>query len=84
MQARQEQELQIRAALQSVLEPAAFERLANVKISSPDLYERVAAFLLYAARQGQLKGKVSEEQLKLVITKALSQRREPKISFSRK
>lgn len=84
LQAKQEQEQQIRAAMQAIMDPAAFARLSNVRLSNPDLYERVAAFLLYAARQGQLKGKVTEEQLKLVITKALSQRREPTISFSRK
>ncbi|OIO26715.1 hypothetical protein AUJ14_01070 [Candidatus Micrarchaeota archaeon CG1_02_55_22] len=84
MQAAQEREATIKSALKQAMEPAALERLANVKLSNAELYEQVASFVLYAARQGQLRGKVTEEQLKLIIGKVLSQRRETKISFSRK
>lgn len=84
LQAKREAEMQLRQALQQLLETAAFERLANIRMSNPSLYEQIASVILYLQRQGQLKGKLSDEQLKQLVARMLSQKKEAKITFARK
>ncbi len=81
--AAREREAQLRTFLQRVLEPDAYERLANIRISHPDLYEKLAAVLLNLAQSGQLPAKVSQDMLKKLIGR-ISPHRETKISFARK
>ena len=73
----------LKAMLRQATEPAAYERLQNIRLSSPELYEQLARLVLYLRQQGQAK-KVSEDLLKQLITRILSQRKESKISFARK
>lgn len=81
--AAREREMQLRALLQNILEPAAYERLSNIRLSNPGLYEKIASVLLSLAQSGQLGGKVSEEKLKSLVAR-LTARPETKISFARK
>ena len=70
--------------LQQLLEPAALERLNNIRMSSPDLFEQLVQLLVTLYQQGKISGRVSEEQLKSLVARVLESKREPKITFSRK
>lgn len=77
-QARQA-ELQRRSLLQKLLEPAAFDRLANIRLSNNELYEQLVSTLAYLSQKGALRSRVSEDQLKQLAAKIIGQRREPTI-----
>ena len=81
---RKEQDLRIKMAMQKMLEPAANERLNNIRISSPEMYEQLVQILVTLYQQGRIQGKVSEEQLKALVARVLESKREPKITFARK
>ena len=78
-QSRAQQEAQIKAVLRTLLEPAAYERLNNIKLSSPPVYSQVVQIIVYLYQNKQLPQKVSEEWLKGVVAKILSQKRETTI-----
>ncbi|KAI0692994.1 hypothetical protein C8T65DRAFT_586147 [Cerioporus squamosus] len=62
--AKQAAEEQMRRdLLATVLDPAARERLARIALVSPDRARQIEAILLRMAQSGQLRGRVSEEQL---------------------
>ena len=77
-------ELGLRMALQQLLEPAAFERLTNIRLSNPPLYQQVASMVVSAYKSGQVSGKLSEEELKKLVSRLVAQRKEPEIKFMRK
>ncbi len=83
-QKRAEQEAAVKGMLRQVMETPAYERLQNIRLSNPELYGQLVKLLAYLVQQGQLKGKVSEEQLKALVAKILSQRKETTIRFARK
>ena len=82
--ARREADLRTRAFLQAVLEPGAFERMRNIAISNPDLYRGLTQMLMALYQEGKLPRRVTEEELKALLARVLSQRREPTIKFLRK
>jgi len=65
MQADEEQ----RRVLMAILEPEAFSRLANVRLSNPKLYQKLVSLLFNLVQSGQLKGRISEAQLKGLLLK---------------
>ena len=80
MQKAQQAEQELKLLLRSILDPAAFERMMNIKMSSPETYMQVAQVLIYSYRNGQLRGVVSEQQLKQIASQVISStRRETKI-----
>ncbi len=81
--AAREKELQLRMLLKQVLDSSAYERLTNIKLSNPELYEKIASLLLSWAQSGQLSSKISEEKLKLIASK-LSPHRQTSITINRK
>ncbi|KAI0747626.1 DNA-binding TFAR19-related protein [Daedaleopsis nitida] len=52
-----------RDLLATILDSAARERLARIALVSPDRARQIEAILLRMAQSGQLRGRVSEEQL---------------------
>ncbi|KAI0806932.1 DNA-binding TFAR19-related protein [Fomes fomentarius] len=52
-----------RDLLATILDSAARERLARIALVSPDRARQIEALLLRMAQTGQLRGRVSEEQL---------------------
>ncbi|KAI0637405.1 DNA-binding TFAR19-related protein [Trametes polyzona] len=63
-QAKREVEEQMRRdLLATVLDNAARERLARIALVSPDRAQQIEAILLRMVQTGQLRGRVSEEQL---------------------
>ncbi|KAI0654784.1 hypothetical protein C8Q70DRAFT_925216 [Cubamyces menziesii] len=63
-QAKREAEEQMRRdLLATILDTAARERLARIALVSPDRAKQIEAILLRMVQSGQLRGRVSEEQL---------------------
>jgi len=60
---RSAQETMKRDMLATVLDPAARERLSRIALVSPSRSAQIEGILLRMAQSGQLKGRVSEEQL---------------------
>jgi len=62
--AKKEQEEQMRRdLLATVLDTAARERLSRIALVSPERSKQIETILLRMAQTGQLRGRVSEEQL---------------------
>ena len=79
MQAEQER----RAQLKRMMEPDAYERLMNVRISNNELYAQLVELLFAMARSGRVQGRITEEQLRSLLAK-LTYRPEPRIEFKKK
>ncbi|MBI2970882.1 MAG: hypothetical protein HYY37_00510 [Candidatus Aenigmarchaeota archaeon] len=79
---QQMQQQQIEATLKTIsmqiLEPRARERLANLKVVKPDMAMQLEAYLAQLHHAGQLRGRISEEQL-IAILKKLSSKRDIRI-----
>jgi len=78
-QQKQAAEQKIESMLKSILEPEAKARLKNVKLINEQLYWNVVQQLLSFAQSGRIKGQVTEEDVKKLLS-ALSQKRNIKIT----
>jgi len=79
LQQAREEELQRRTVLRQLLEPAAYERLSNIRMSNPELYLKLSSLVMMLYQRGELKGTVSEQQLKELAARLLGGRRETTI-----
>ena len=61
----------------------AFDRLMVVKIGHPELFDNVVSILVRLSNGGQLRGKLTEEQLVRLLG-TLTEKRESTIEFKRK
>jgi len=84
LQQAQEMEAQIKSLLQNALDQKAYERAMNVRLANPELYSQLVQLIAYLYRQGQIRGKVSEEQLVQLLNKLRGGGREPTITVKRK
>ncbi len=50
----------------------AYERMSNIKYSNPELYHRVAAYLIQAGEMGKLSGRIDDPTLVKILNKFLS------------
>ncbi|MDE1845859.1 MAG: hypothetical protein KGH53_01080 [Candidatus Micrarchaeota archaeon] len=80
----QQIEQQKREILRRYLTDGAFERIANVRMASPDMYGRFVDLVVSLVRANRLQGKLSEEQLKELLARLASTKEEPKIEFRHK
>ena len=76
-------EMQKKELLRNMLSPQAYERMSNVRMSSPELYDKVVSSLAYLAQSGKKIGKISDEQLYALLAK-MTERRETTIEFRSK
>ncbi|MCX8197658.1 MAG: hypothetical protein N3F07_00465 [Candidatus Micrarchaeota archaeon] len=76
-------EQQKKEILKKMLSPKAYERMMNVRLSNPELYDKVVSSLAYLAQSGNSMGEISDEQLYRLLSK-MSERRETKIEFRKK
>jgi len=76
---KQEFEEQKKAILRKILTTEARERLGRIKIARPDLAENVENQLIMLAQNDQLKNKINDEQLRLILSKILPKKRDFKI-----
>ena len=76
-------EMQKKELLRNMLSPEAYERMANVRMSSPELYDKVISSLAYLAQSGKKISRISDEQLYALLAK-MTERRETSIEFRSK
>ncbi len=76
-------EQQKKEAMKQLLETKAYERLMNIRVSNPELYNQVVNVIISLAQTNRLQGKMSETQL-LAILEKVTVRKEPTISFKHK
>ena len=82
-QRMQEQfEQQKKQILMQILTPEARSRLANLKLTKPELVNNIEIQLIQSAQAGSLKGKVTDEQLKVLLSQIAGQKRQ--INITRK
>ncbi|VVB99817.1 DNA-binding protein [uncultured archaeon] len=72
-----------RELLRKMLTPSAYERMSNVRISAPELYEKVVSSLAYIAQSGKKMAVIDDEQLRGLLVK-MTEKRETKIEFRSK
>lgn len=70
----------IERLLQQVLEPEARERLTRIRMSRPELADAVTRTVVGAVQQGQLKGRISDEDLRGLLARLQPEDRDIKIT----
>ena len=73
-------EAQKKQILAQILTPEARNRLGNLKLTKPDLVNAIELQLIQSAQAGSLRGKVTDEQLKVLLRQIAGQKREIKIT----
>ncbi len=76
---KKEEEIAKQNILRQILEPDARERLANLKLARPDLAQAVENQLILLAQSGRIYKKVSDNELKEILRRLTSQKREIRI-----
>lgn len=79
-EAAREFEAQKKAILSQILTSEARNRLANLKLTKPDLVNQIELQLIQSAQAGSLRGKVTDEQLKVLLRQIAGQKRDIKIT----
>src|SRR5271155_1967013 len=74
---------QKKEVMRQFLDDGAYERLMNIRLSNPDLYNQLVKLVVSLAQSNRVTGKISETQLKSILAKMTS-RHEPKIEFRHK
>ncbi|MDL2241789.1 DNA-binding protein [Bacteroidales bacterium OttesenSCG-928-L03] len=72
-------EMQKQSILRQILTPEARDRLANIKLASPEQAEMVEMQLIQLAQSGRLKGVITDDMLKNILQQIMPQQREIKI-----
>ena len=78
-QARQQLEGQKQALLRRILTPEARSRLTNLKMVKPEFTQQLELQLIQLAQQGRIAIPITDEQLKELLVKLQSGRRDYKI-----
>ena len=73
-------EAQKKQILAQIMTSEARNRLANLKLTKPELVNQIEIQLIQSAQAGSLRGKVTDEQLKVLLRQIASQKREIKIT----
>ena len=73
---QQELEAQLKQAMKQILTPEARGRLDNLRLTKPELVQNIEIQLLQSAQAGSLRGKVTDEQLKVLLKNLMGQKRE--------
>ncbi len=81
-QARQELEAQKRQVLVQILTPEARGRLANLRLTKPEMVDQIELQLIQLAQMGRVKSKITDDQLKHLLKNLAGQKRE--INITRK
>lgn len=69
-------EIQKQSILRQIMTTEARERLNRIKLVKPEFAEQVELQLIQIAQSGKIKFPITDEQLKLILTRLQSTRRE--------
>jgi len=78
-QAQQQLEVQKQALLRRILTPEARSRLTNLKMVKPEFTQQLELQLIQLAQQGRIAIPITDEQLKELLVRLQSGRRDYKI-----
>ena len=73
-------EKQKKAILRSILTTDARERLGRIKVARPEVVESIENQLITLVSNGQLKTKINDEQLRMLLQRVIPKKREIKIN----
>lgn len=73
---KQQVELQKRSILMEILTPEARSRLANVKLARPEYAVQIENLIIQLAQTGQIRQKITDEQLKQILRKISAKRKD--------
>lgn len=79
IQMQQQIEMQKQAALRRILTAEARQRLTNLKMVKPDFIEQLELQLIQLVQQGKVNIPITDEQLKDILMRLQSGRRDMKI-----
>ncbi len=71
---------QIRVALMEILEPEARERLNTIKLTRPEFAKAVEQQLVVLAQSGRVRQRITDDQLKALLTQLTPSKKEFKIT----
>jgi len=75
-QQRQQFEEQKKQILRAILTTPARERLGRIKVARPELTETIETQLIMLAQSGELKSKINDEQLRMLLTRIIPKKRD--------
>ena len=75
-QQQAEMQAQLKQAMKQILTPEARGRLDNLRLTKPELVQNIEIQLLQSAQAGSLRGKVTDDQLKVLLKNLMGQKRE--------
>jgi programmed cell death protein 5 len=78
-----QQEMAKKSLLRRMLSERAYERMMNVRLSNPELYDKVVSSLAYAAQSGRPMSQIDDESLVKLLHK-MTEKRETSIEFRSK
>ena len=73
-------EAQKKQILGQIMTPEARQRLANLKLTKPELVNSIELQLIQSAQAGSLRGKVTDDQLTVLLRQIAGQKRALKIT----
>ncbi len=76
-------EQQKKEILRRFLDGTAYDRMMNIRVSNPDLYDQLVSLIVSLVQSNRITGKMTENQLKLLLARA-TYKKEPTISFKHK
>ena len=81
-EARRQLETQKRQAMLQILTPEARSRLANLRLTRPDMVDQIEIQLIQLAQMGRIKSKITDDQLKELLKNLAGKKRD--INITRK
>jgi programmed cell death protein 5 len=76
---KRQYEIQKRIIIQQILTPEARSRLANIRAARPDFAEQLELQLIQLAQAGKLGSKITDSQLKEILSRLQARKREFRI-----
>ncbi len=76
---RRQYEIQKKLAIQQIMTPEARSRLANIRTAKPEFAEQLELQLIQLAQAGRLGSKITDAQLREILSKLQARKHEFKI-----